>query len=730
MISSDGVTFERLAAHLTALQQCAAGQHERALQVYVVAGAVPLDATKQEVDSPDVAIDRADRITRRLGLEQLRCLHDARRLVDPALLAADIGTLRTGGLMVLLISAADTTRYTRRLRRLLTCFVKARPAMTRCEPLHLDALDALARLCNDDAPPVSQATAPDTPARRTDSSRNRSDDPDSIDSNCTAAIREQDAMLESLQHYVLGGSRRVAVVEGARGRGKSALLGRLAARLDTRLDTRDMTLALMAARQSAAGSLQRHYALDSGNRPSDLNFLATDEALRSSADLLFIDEAANLSLPTVRRLLARFPRIVMATTTDGHESAGRAFALRLPAMLDEAFPDWQRFSPQEPFRWRKDDSLEKFFATVLAIHTTGPADARIGIEAGTRVAPKALHPSERINATSASIAHPVDVQAVDRNSLADDDALLETVYGLLSTTHYQSTLIDLAHLLDAPGLRLWSASLEANVVGIVAVVIEPGIPTEMQGAVLARRRRPPHRLLPALLAQSADSGAALAANYARVLRIAVHPDLRRQGIASRLLDETCRTLANDVEAIGASFGENAVSNAFWRSNDFEPFHRGYRQNPRSGQHSLAVLKANTARTRTVLAKAASIHRENREFQRLPVGGLLVRPLARADRADTPASLSVTDAQILARFVQAERPLSDTLAALDRLIALDQHAPPSARQALATGDAPALLSALGLEVPVSRKLVLAVLREWAGDRLDTARIGAENSLDSV
>lgn len=683
VIINEPAAAKALISRLEILQGTALERGERALQVYLVAAGTNAQAVdgkvgKENDGAPDATMDRADMIGERLGSERSRCLHDARYRVDPALLAADAGTLRRGGVMVLLLAADCSSRHARRLRRLLTRLVAERPDITGCDPLSYDALDALRHWCAEDTMSTPLAVASHT----------------STDDH-TAAVRAQDDMLEELERYLLSGPRRVARVSGARGRGKSALLGRLAARLARR----GMTVTLVAARQSATASVWRHYRQEREHTSSSLTFRAPDDALLTRTDLLLVDEAASLSISTITQLLEKHPRVVMATTVDGHESAGRAFALQMPAILDRACPGWKSFSPQAPLRWRNGDSLEAFFAAAFAGRATND---------GSRPASSATI----VVRASAAPARTVTVQAIDRDRLADDDALLADVFGLLSTTHYQSTLIDLAHLLDAPGLRLWSATRKARVVGVVVVVIEAGMERSLHAAVLSRRRRPPHQLLPSLLAQSADSDAALGATFARVLRIAVEPAMRRRGIASRLLDTLERDVGGNVEAIGASFGDNPASSAFWARNGFIAFHRGYRKNARSGQHSLAVLKARSARTEKVLDRASRIHRDNRQ--------VVARPGASAHEQQAEA-LSLTDVQILTRFVQAERPLSDTLAAMDRLLAQSGAASPGARQALARGDAPALLDALGLPVAASRKLNHALLREWAAERLDAAHI---------
>ena len=264
-------------------------------------------------------------------------------------------------------------------------------------------------------------------------------------------------------------------------------------------------------------------------------------------------------------------------------------------------------------------------------------------------------------------------------------------------------------------MALWSIERGDDVLGAALVAIEPGVPDALHEDVLARRRRLPHRLLPQLLAQSADDGAALGATFARVVRIAVHPAARRDGLGHRLLSGIVRDTRGAVEAVGASFGETPATAAFWRTGGFTAFHRGHRLNPRSGRRALAVLRAGSTRTRRALDVAAAIHRDN----------------ASARRASAPGT--PTDSTLLRRFARGERNLSDTRAALWRLALAREHergrgpAPGGGHGPVPDGDdAASLLSAFRLDIPPSSKARDARLREHVGRHLEDA--DAEPSSD--
>lgn len=661
-----------LGASIDDLQRAAIAATSRALLV--------LDVELPDATAPPDATDRADRLTARLGTELWRLFHDARHQLDPTLIAADVGSIREGGVLVLVMRADDDRRFAVRCNTFLNRYIDDHPQMAIRATLPLTLLDAASHLC----------------------SRPELDRPGD-DSHRQEAILEQDLMLEQLQIRVLDGERSLAVIEAPRGRGKSALLGRLAARLTRRRHVFDV----VATRRTSVESLERHWLAELDSTTAELPFLPVDEALAQGGETVLVDEAASLPLPTLEGLLARYRRVVFASTSAGHEAAGRAFAVRLPEIFDRERPAWKRFTPVRPMRWRLDDTLDRLLGDILASTAADHAGAPLQLDEGER----------------AELGTNGTAREVNRDALAIDESQLRSIYGLLSATHYQSGLLDLANLIDAPAFRLWTIEWQARPVAAAVVVMESGVDPALHAAVLARRRRPAHCLLPVLLAQSADSGAALDADFARVLRLAVHPDVRRLGLGSRLLETIEDDLSENIEALGASFGENRATRAFWSANGFTPFHRGYRRNPRSGQHSLAVLRAHTARTRATLAKAADIHRDNAALVRAALMGRsdsknLTQRHGRAPRVST---LSVIDAQLLTRFAQGERSLSDTVAALSRLIVLDGKHHSDVQAALVSGDdLTDLLELLGVSAPPERRIRLALLREWTAERLTLAQ----------
>ena len=666
--------LDRLAGH-------AADRGTRALLVVdMPPGGEPSEAVRAPTGRSVVdGADRADRLAARLGTENLRLLHDARGVPDPALLAAEIGTLARGGVLVLL-TGEPLTRSAERFARHLGYLIEKMPDTSARIALPASELSMLESLC--EACCVTPRL-PDLTARHVE------------------AIAVQDDSLDTLTARLDSARRTATLIVAGRGHGKSALLGRFAARLERR----GIRYRVVAARRAGTDVLDRHRRLafaGESETPAPLPFLAPDAALAGDGETVLVDEAASLPLPLIETLLERYPHVVLASTSEGHESGGRAFALKIPALLDRTRPDaWSRLTPSIPLRWRDGDPLDAFVSGTL-LPRAGTA-SRESVRDALGIDPPLVD-------------RTLDAVEVERDALVADERRLSAVSALLAATHYQSSPLDLVHLLDSPALRLWAVEHGDVVLGVALVAIEPGLPHAVHDDVLARRRRLPHRLLPQLLAQCADDPGALAADFARVVRIAVHPDARRRGIGRRLTETVVRDTATEVEAVGASFGASESALSFWQDAGFRRFHVGFRRNPRSGERSAAVMRAGSPRVAGVLAAAESILHDNALEAELPEAAVRgARPSVEPDR----------DTRLLRRFAATERSTHDTLGALYRL-ARGQEPPRTTADARSEAipghdghadDAACLLDMFGEHVPPSPRQRERALRDAVRARLD-------------
>ena len=668
--------------------------------------------------------------TRTIGSETALLCYDAWSGLDPDALAAACGTLRGGGLLLLLTPPLGQwpdlpdpqaqriaswphgpegvgPRFPRRIARALA----DQPAVTlvrQGEPL----------------PP------PPEPLEDT-----REPTPPSLPSNPAGpATADQSHAIEAVIRTARGRARRPLLLVADRGRGKSAALGIAAARL---LAAGASRVLVTAPRREACESLFRHAALgwpgeagafrgpsnelSRGDRslcflPPDLLCASTVEH-RSVArcDLLLVDEAAAIPVPLLTCLLRRFGRVVFATTVHGYEGTGRGFDLRFRAVLDRLTPAWRRQTLEQPIRWATGDPLEALLARVLLLEAT-PA-----------VPPDPLPPRPRVSRLA-------------REALASDDAALSQVFGLLVLAHYQTRPMDLRMLLDAPGVRLYAVSARGRILATLVAIEEGGISDPgLRQEVFEGRRRPRGHLIPQTLSAHGGLADAPALRFLRVVRIAVHPALERQGLGGRLVRILLRDARREgLDLIGASFGAAPELIAFWRACGLRPVHLGTSRNAASGEHALVMLRAGSARGRRFVGEATG-----RLARRLPT--LLPGPLrdlephlvaALAQAIGRPLGIGRYGAggeetQELRSFTRGHRGLEAVLPGLAELVR--HHLGPALGAGVLSPRDAALLCAAALQLEPPARLsarfevsgqseLLAELRRAAASLADQVAVG--------
>jgi len=302
-------------------------------------------------------------------------------------------------------------------------------------------------------------------------------------------------------------------------------------------------------------------------------FHAPDTLLSTNteSDTLIIDEAAALPLPILKKLLEKFPKVILATTVHGYEGAGRGFAIRLRQWLEsrEYSAQWLRL--EQPVRWLQGDPLELLCNRIFHFKATLPP------------APLAFE-----NATCT-------LHCATPQELIENETLLGHCFALLLQAHYQTRPLDLYHLLSGENLKLYLLNHNNAPVALALLATEgPFNDPSLRRDIVARKRRPRGHVLPQLLAQWIARDAVLEHRIARVVRIAVHPQLHRRGLGSQLLQSIHTQLENEtaapVAAMGTLYGADSDLIAFWKSNGYAAFHVGARKNNRSGERSIAMLR--------------------------------------------------------------------------------------------------------------------------------------------
>lgn len=463
------------------------------------------------------------------------------------------------------------------------------------------------------------------------------------------ALEDQHAAVAAIAQTARGRARRPLVLIADRGRGKSAALGIAAAQLlaARQLSEIIVTCAHPIALETLFHHAQRHWpgARRQGDRLTDgvghLRFVPADQ-VPATAPLLLVDEAAALPLSVLQRLL-RVPRVIFASTVHGYEGSGRGFDLRFTRWLDEHAPHWRRLRLEQPLRWAVDDPLERLLFRALLL------DA----EPAQPLAPAEL---------------PFSCQQLDRDALVNDEQRLRHLFGLLVAAHYRTSPDDLRELLDAPHFAVWGVTQgeDGPLVGAALVAREGGFPHHLATAIQNGKRRPRGHLLAQSLAFHGGWQTAAEQQGARVLRIAVHPDLRRRGLGVQLLSAIAADAAKaGCQWLGSSFALDAEVIGFWRCAGFLPVRLGTRRDAASGARALQVVRALSPAAEEWVAVASAAF-----WQALP---LFLVDAWRDLEPDIVAALFAghgtvfpppdrTDEEVLRAFV-AGRPLLSCLPAL-------------------------------------------------------------------
>ena len=510
-----------------------------------------------------------DGLLAHLGTESDALVVDAHAGLDPDGLGAGVGTVRGGGLVMLLtppleewpayadpqadrlvVDGYGAEALTGRFLAWLAATFRADPWTVVLEQGHT---------CPEVQPLPGSSAEPSTP-----------DDPDCITADQATAVA---AVLRT----ATGHRRRPTVLTADRGRGKSAALGIAAGRL---LRDRGGLIVVTGPRRGAVEPVLSHAArvlgVASGRTEvvapdgARLRFLLPGEiaASEETPALVLVDEAAALPADTLGRLLQQHSRIVFATTVHGYEGSGRGFALRFQDVLDASSPRRQYVTLNAPVRWQSRDPVEALVFRALVLDADLPA---LGEETATEV-PR--------------------VERVERDRLLTEPELLRALFGLLVHAHYRTRPLDLRNLLDGPNLNLYLLWQAQDLVGTALVAAEGGFDAITSRAIWAGERRPQGHLLPQSLAAHVGLPNGARARVARIMRIAVHPRRQGRGLGSALVDVVARDAATaGLDMVGASFGATPDLLRFWERCGCRPLRLGVRRDAASGTHSAVVARS-------------------------------------------------------------------------------------------------------------------------------------------
>jgi tRNA(Met) cytidine acetyltransferase len=514
--------------------------YEQAQRVYSQTDSVPSCWLSDSVERPEYAISSKQAL-QLLGRENQLIIFDAQARFSADAFGSLIGTLQAGGSLVLLLP--DSPPSSLWLKRFL---------------LQAEASSAVQFIKQGDNAVISLAE-PALPS-------------------LVGPTQEQTDAIQAVLHVVSGHRRRPLVIDADRGRGKSALLGMAAAELlkqgkkqilVTAPAIRNCETLFKHAKAALPDAQQSQFAIDW--QRSTIRFVASDALLaeRPAADLLIIDEAAALPAQLLEQMLIAYSRVVFATTLHGYEGTGRGFAVRFRATLDRLTPNWRSLTLKQPVRWAADDVLERFSFDALLLNAEPCAE-----EALSDVTPD-----------------KIQFEVLSREAMATDETELREMFGLMVLAHYRTRPSDLQMLLDNDDVSVAVLRYQGHVIASAWLLDEPAIEDELAQKIFDGQRRLRGQLLPQSLLSHAGLSQAGRYHYQRIIRIAVHPSLQRQGYGQLLLAKLWQQAQGHYDLLGASFAMETAVNRFWLNSGYAPLRLGQHRDEVTGSVAVMMFRA-------------------------------------------------------------------------------------------------------------------------------------------
>lgn len=438
--------------------------------------------------------------------------------------------------------------------------------------------------------------------------------------HATYATREQDTVVRTLVDQLADEAPCLCVLTAGRGRGKSAALGRVLKALG-----QDGPRAVLCASHPDALTEVHRFA---GRPLPTMDPMTLLSAPANEATLIVVDEAAQVPVPVLQALVRRHDQasFLFATTTHGYEGTGRGFVLRFIAWAAVQERPLHQLALHTPIRFPCDDPLEAFADDALLLH----AEPDSQNEASAR--------------GQVGGVQPIDHLRLERDALVENESELRAFFGLLVHAHYRTVPSDLYRALDAPNLSLHATRTAHGIAAASLVAVEGGLPRATCEAMAKGETRIRGHALADTLVTHCGLPWAGELRMVRSIRIATHPDLRREGLASALVDHV-HDAYPEADLFGTLFGATEGLIAFRRSVGYELVRVGVSRGSRTGEPAAVMVRPRTARAKALVdeLRRALSHSLPRQLELLEQeGALLISDAMRASMTQGLLSVPTLD----------------------------------------------------------------------------------------
>lgn len=484
--------------------------------------------------------DNAKRLAKsgaHLGHEYTCAAYDASDKIDANLLCSLEGAISEGGILVLALPVENPEDIGDRSKYFDEASLAHRSHNGKSAPSNY--LRRLGRmLASSEAAVITQSNIQDLDKLLLEarSHKNGSSVPD--------AFPEIDELLSNLDSGA-------AILIGPRGSGKSTRLAYAAKTLEYKnCAIAAPSLDCLERFRSLAGSVRE---------------ISADDAARASEKYILIDEAGSIPLAKLENACASGKICIMTGTSEGYEGAGSGFGIKLEENLTKSGIKVSRLNLSKVFRHEPDDELSKLWKKIFV--------------------PCSEQPISLTNFENENFS----IRRVTSAELAADDELLSETFGILRENHYRTKPSDLRELLDGADseIRIMENG-SGRVIGALWACMEKA-DSKITHDIFLNRRRPRGNLLPQTMMAHAGFKNAAWYEFMRIVRIAVSPKARRHGLGRALVDNLRRTMPQNIDFLGVSFGATSELMEFWHALGFSCIRLGARADAATGLSSAMML---------------------------------------------------------------------------------------------------------------------------------------------
>jgi len=533
-------------------------------QRVVIASHVSNEITREEFSSfikflncPDLLIVSSsieesippEKATVNLGEEYGGVIFDARDEFDPNALGIVSGVLRSGGILIIFLPAMKywiewDSSYMRHFKKSLE---------SRDGIFYIDEANKLPEKCSFIAAYEEYIEDLQSPYKNI----------------------EQKETVDKLTHLISAERDVCVVLTSGRGRGKTSSLGLLTAKLSA---VKKYKVLIVAPRKSITAPFFKHLLKQCASAEeikygykinhSTVNFIAPDALLsdKPEADVVLVDEAAAIPLPMLKEVLTQYKKVIFSSTTHGYEGTGRGFVFKFYELLNSWRPAWVKVELHQPIRWGRYDYLEPWIEDVLFLNAKSPRVSNF---------PEQIQDCQ--------------VELIDRQSLVNDEDQISSIFSLLVTAHYRTSPDDFQYLLDNKNVRIYSLSYLGRILGVLAISVEGGFDKDLSADIYRGKRRPKGHLLAQTLCFHAGHQSAAQLEYARVMRIAIHPDAQQQGLGSYFIQQVIeKERVNGIDVFGSSFSATFDLLRFWHKANLSVLRFGFSRDHVTASHAVVV----------------------------------------------------------------------------------------------------------------------------------------------